>query len=342
MMTAQIITIQETNTLSTERQNAETALVTWLLNIDSDNTRIAYQQAWTAFIAHTGIQHPYDVTYEDVSVYRDHLTTVISERTGRALSQCTINQKISAISSFYAHAKEHKYFSGDNPCDGIKRKAVNPYGKATKLKDDSDSGNEVIMFLSQIDRETLQGKRDYAIMKLMIVTGVRVSVITTARVDDIVKAGSDYFLQYKNKGGGTKRAKITGVINEIALYLSERGITGINCNEPLFVATPRGKRVMKQTGHNDGKDKPLSGTSINNLVKKYAGQAGLSGIHPHSLRHTAGYLMRNEPLAEIQSFFGHTDPRITLVYLTSMNNSSGDKLTDKIAGQIDSAMECLL
>jgi len=323
--------------LSTERGDVQSALATWLLNIDSDNTRRAYQKAWGAFLAHTGISHPYDVTYEDMSAYREHLSTTTSQRTGKPLSQCTINQKISAISSFFTHAIDKGYVSDEfkNPCDGIKRQAVTPYGKATKLKHDHEDGSQVVKFLMQIDRETFQGKRDNAIMRLMITTGVRVSVIANAYISDIEQVGTDYFLRYKNKGGASETAKISGVINDLAHYLSARGIMDINSTEPLFVATPRGKKVMVNTGNDTKVEKPITARTVNNLIYKYAKMAGLSGIHAHSLRHTAAHMSRNKPISEIKGLLKHKDPRITLIYLDSLDDDAGDNLTDDIANELE-------
>jgi integrase/recombinase XerD len=342
-MTQEIIitdTDTDGNALSTDRSNVQHAVFTWLGNLKSEHSKRAYEKAWKEFMLFSGITNPYDVTYEDVTAFRLHLINRTNERTGKILSQATINLRLSGLSSFYNHAIEQKYVSDDfvNPCDGVARESVTPYGKATKLKDDHQDGNQIVKFLSQIDRDTFQGKRDYAIMKLMLVTGVRVSAIANAYVKDILEIDSDYYLEYRNKGGETKRAKMTGAINEVAIYLSERGIKDLNSNAPLFVPTPRGIKTMQNTKNGREQLKPITARTINNLIRKYAKMAGLSGIHAHSLRHTAGYMMRNEPIAEQQNFFGHKDPRVTLVYITSMDKMSGDKLTDKIADKIDTAM----
>jgi integrase/recombinase XerC len=334
-----IIPGNQQHALSTERGDVKSALATWLLNIESNNTRLAYQKSWQAFILHTGIDHPYDVTYEAVSAYREHLSTTTSERTGKPLSQCTINQKLSALSSFYTHAIERGYFTGDNPCDGVKRKAVNPYGKATFLDHSHEDGSQVVKFLQQIDRNTLQGKRDYAIMRLMLATAVRVSVVANAYLKDIKQEADKFYLYYTNKGGETEKANVTGIMSDIADYMLARGVDPDDLEAPLFTATPRGKRVMTAIGNTPETDKPLTGKSINNLISKYAKMAGFQGITAHSLRHTAASMASTKgTMAEIKSLLKHKDMRVTHIYLDHLGNNGGDKLADMLAVDIERVM----
>src|SRR5690606_19748579 len=117
-------------------------------------------------------------TQSDVLAYRHHLDTTPSPRTQQPFSDSTINQRLCALSSFYKFAQARGLRS-DNPCEGVKRKPVSPYGKATWLDGEAEQD---IRLLRTIDTTTLQGKRDYAILLLFLTTALRVEAVAGLRI----------------------------------------------------------------------------------------------------------------------------------------------------------------
>jgi integrase/recombinase XerC len=294
------------------------AALDWLTNLGSARTRRAYSAAWNALLAYTG-KDPATITQSDVLAYRRYLEQE------RRVTQATINQHLSAISSFYRFAVERE-LRADNPTEGVKRRAVNPYGKATWMK-----AEEARAFLAAIDRDTVQGKRDYAIMLLLLTTAVRVGVIAALRFGDFRRQGDRVFMSYTNKGGETVESELDpNTVAAIEGYLAtRRGLTG---DSPLITATEDGARTIASTGHGDV-ERPLTARTIHRLVTKYANRAFGKGhgIHPHSLRHTAAMeAARHGTLSEVSRLLRHKNTRITTIYLDHVDDSSAYHLTETL------------
>ena len=133
------------------------AFVDWLTNLASTRTRRTYLAAWRDFVQFRGVL-PEHVTQTDILAYRHHLETSPSPHTGQSYSDSTINQRLCALSSFYKFTQVRN-LRDDNPCDGIKRKPVSPYGKATWLDGEEEQD---IRLLRMVDTESVQGLRDFA------------------------------------------------------------------------------------------------------------------------------------------------------------------------------------
>ena len=326
-------TAQQHFSLAHLPEEIELAISTWLGNINSAQTRRAYSNAWKSFMQFSGIVNPHNVTHADVIQYKEHLSTSTSPRTGNPYSQTTINLYLSALSSFYSYGMEHYPETiQENPVDGVKRKAVNPYGKATFL---NARGKEQQKMLAQIDRHTLQGKRDYAMLRLFLTTGVRVAVVCNAYIGDVQQIGSRWVLNYTNKGGEADKAEITAIMFDIRQYLNARGISLSNSKEPLFTATPRGQVVIRDTG-NAEPGNPLSPRTVNRLVKKYARKAGFANITAHSLRHTfALHAAQHGTVAQVSKLLRHKNMQITNIYLDHMTTDEADELTHVLAGELE-------
>ena len=56
---------------------------------------------------------------------------------------------------------------------------------------------------------------------------------------------------------------------------------------------------------------PLTRQAVNYLIATAAARAGLPGVHPHTLRHSCGFVLadKGHDLRLIQDYLGHRDPR---------------------------------
>lgn len=262
---------------------------------------------------------PQDVTQQDVIDYRHHLSDDLKR------ANTTVNQHLYALRSFFNHLVKTGMIT-DSPADDVKATKVTPYGKTRALDIKED---EHITLLKSIDTSVEMGARDYAIILLLLTTGLRVSAIANAKVKDIEQTGKRILLHYVNKGGKEATKQLTAkTVQALQQYLAMRKVSETS---PLF-ATIRGKskNPKQRFGH------AMSRVAISKMVSKRAKQAGVSTISAHSLRHTSAMYLHADgfSVSAIQKHLGHSDKRTTLVYL--------DHLADDSESEIVSAMDNMM
>lgn len=297
----------------------------WLNNLRSVKTRKAYFDGWAVFVAFVATAFPEDfasgvspeaVAQRHVIGFKRHMETVASEKTGKPVSRSTMNQRLSALSSFFAWLVDRQLLEV-NPVNGVKRQAVSPYGKATFL--DADSKQD-IQLLEAVPSTSQQGLRDRAILLLFLTSAVRVGVIPQLTVASLRRQGQKTFLTYTNKGGEDLEVEVASLTAAaIAKYLATR--EGLTPASPLFVATERGQRGKKAV------DQPLTSRSVHYLVTFYCDKAfgPGHGIHPHSLRHTAAQvaIAEGSSITDVSRLLKHKSLQVTTVYLHATSGSDG-------------------
>lgn len=294
----------------------------WLLNFRSQKTRLAYADGWRGFVDFVATSFPEDfaggvnpegVTQRHIIRWKQHMETVASAKTGKLVSQSTINQRLSALSSFFAFAVSRGLLEV-NPVDGVTRKAVSPYGKATWL--DADAKQD-LQLLSVIDRSSQQGLRDRAIMLLFLTTAIRVGVISQLKVSSLRRLGQKTFLTYTNKGGEDLQVEVAAeAAGAIEDYLATR--SSLTADSPLFVAAGQ----QRKTGAS-----ALTSRAVHHLVTVYCDRAfgPGHGIHPHSLRHTAAQVAIAEgfSLTDVSRLLKHKSLQVTTIYLHATDRADG-------------------
>lgn len=137
---------------------------------------------------------------------------------------------------------------------------------------------EIRALLSVIDRTTELGKRDFAIINLMVRNGLRIVEIQRANVGDLEERQGRKILRVLGKGREERDefVVLSRPAEEALLdYLKTRG--NPRKDEPLFVGVGgrnRGKRLTRRT--------------IRRRVTYYMIKAGIKRerVSPHSLRHS--------------------------------------------------------
>lgn len=184
---------------------------------------------------------------------------------------------------------------------------------------------QVKQLLTVPDRSTDNGKRNYAILLLMVTTGLRTIEIIRANIGDIDTQGNDRILYVRGKGkdDATQTVKITGPVDKaITEYLKTRG--RVSATEPLFTSDANrnyGERLTSKT--------------ISRVVKSALVEIGLNSERytAHSLRHTAGTqnILNGGTIQETQQLLRHSSPTTTYIYINvvnRINNRSEQRLTD--------------
>ena len=234
-----------------------------------------------------------NVKRSDIITYKDSL---ISE----GKSAYTIDNYLASIRQFFKYTCLKDYH--DDIAYGIQSPR-----RERRFRKNPLTGQQVIDLLSLCD-DSINGRRDYAMILLMVSTGLRRIEVSRVNIGDIQHESGSYVLYIQRKGQTEKRsmvALIDNAIDAINEYLCMR-VTPNN-DEPLFVY-----HGFKST------DKRIHPDKVNAIVKSYMIQINLLGrkYTAHSLRHTAACLTLEAGATpkEVQSLLGHSNVMITEVY----------------------------
>ena len=250
----------------------------------------------------------------DVIAFREELKT-----SGHKPS--TIQNYITTVRLFFQWTEqEHIY---ENIAAHIKGAKIDQGHKKDYL-----TGRQVKTLISDIDRTTEQGQRDYAILSLMITTGLRTIEVIRADIGDLRAIGNDTVLYIQGKGHDEKTAfvKVSEPV-EMAIreYLRNRQTDD---SQPLFASEA-----------NRNKGDRMTTRSISRIVKDNLISAGFNSdrLTAHSLRHTAATLnlLNGGTIEETQQLLRHTSINTTMIYshhLDRMKNNSEDRVAKAIFG----------
>jgi integrase/recombinase XerC len=186
---------------------------------------------------------------------------------------------------------------------------------AETLRDTRGTSMEGIQsMLGAIDRSTVEGTRNYALIALLFQNALRRGEVVGCNIshfDPIAKT-----LSIKGKGK-RDRARIdlsASVVAALRDWLEQRGEAVLGA--PLFCAMNRNHK-----GHR------LSGTSIYNIVRDLAATAGVSDrFSPHKIRHsaiTAVLDLTDGDLRSAQALSRHKSLEILQVYDDNRNQLQG-------------------
>ena len=286
----------------------------------SENTRRAYRQGfriWSDWAQAAGVD-PIPATPESVAGF-------ISNQARAGRKPATLNQRLCAISS------AHKLAGVPDPTQnelvretlkGIRRK----YGVKQDRKKALDN-MDLIKVLAHIDRDTLKGKRDAALLLLGFSAALRRSEIAALDVADIeLRSGKGLVVtlaksKTDQEGEGAEKAIPLGRGDScpVRAYMQWIHAAGIESGQ-AFRSVTKGGAVGKA----------ISGAAIAQLIKRLTKQAGLEGNYSgHSLR--VGFVTSaaaaDKSTAKIMEQTGHKTPAMISLY-----TRSNDAWEDNAAG----------
>lgn len=297
------------------REISEEVFNSWTSFIDaSPRTVETYSKAIKQFFRYLqgkGIKQP---QREDIVAYREYLS--------KDHKPTTVQSYLAAVKLFFQWAEQEKIYP--NIAQRVKGAKLD-----TEHKKDYLTKKQVSKLLKSIDRSTLKGKRDYAMLSLMVTTGLRTVSIINANVEDIRAAGDATALYYKGKGHQEKATyvKLAEPVEEaIRDYLKARGRA--DGKEPLFTSTAH--------RNNGGR---MTTRSISRVAKESLIDIGLDSdrLTAHSFRHTAATLnlLNGGTVEETQQLLDHKNINTTLIYshaLERAKNNSEKRIAKAIFG----------
>jgi integrase/recombinase XerC/integrase/recombinase XerD len=252
-------------------------------------------------------------------IARPQLLEYKDELLNSGMSSLTVGSYITSVRRFYEWAEANKFYP--NVAKGIKTpKRKQQFKKQPLLPEQATA------LLSYYQDKTL---RDYAVISLLLRTGLRTIEVIRASVGDIVFKGSQRVLLVHGKGRDEKDNFVLltdKAYKPIADYLATRG--KVNSSEPLFTSSS-----------NNNKGERLTTRTISYIAKEGLKAIGLdeSSFTAHSLRHTTAVniLRGGGSLEQAQFTLRHSNPATTQIYTATLNEerrlqNSGEALLDNL------------
>lgn len=237
------------------------------------------------------------------------------------VSANTFALRVAAVSSWYSFVQDRYKLDFPNPMKDVKRPKVQPYAAALPLDPEI-----VQQGLDEINRSTLVGMRDYALLTVALATGKRASELVGMRRKDIKiagKKGSEIItLSFLGKGEKADRKKLDDLQSSILLdyLIAQYGERFSTMPEETPVWVSYSKRNAGQA---------IDAKTLSNICKKHFGTSKV-----HTTRHTfsIGMLRSGADITQLAKELNHTDIRTTMAYtneLTKEENPFSQKLSER-------------
>jgi len=285
----------------------------WVSFVDaSPRTVETYRKNMKQFFLYLRMHGIMQPTREDIISYRDYLKA--------EHKPTTVQGYMAAVKLFFQWTAQEGIYP--NVAERVKGAKID-----TGHKKDYLTSKQAGTMLGAIDRSSLKGKRDYAILSLMVTTGLRTISIVRADIGDIRVAGDSMVLYYQGKGHEEKAdyVKLAYPVEEaIRDYLRARG--SAKEDEPLFAS---------DANRNSGER--MTTRSISRIAKTHMIDVGFNSdrLTAHSLRHTAATLnlLNGGTVEETQQLLGHSNINTTYIYVHALERASNNS-ESRIAGAI--------
>lgn len=230
--------------------------------------------------------------------YRNHLES-------RQLAAGTINLRLGAVRRLAYEAADSGLLSADLAAGIHRVHGVRKLGVRLGNWLTADQGKAL---WQAPDTQRLKGKRDRALLALLLACGLRRREVTTLRLRDLEqREGHWAIVDMIGKGGHIRTVPIPDWVRErLEDWIMAAGIQ----DGKIFRKVDRLDRIWGEG---------LSVKAVWHIVKDSAKQAGLPNIAPHDLRRSCARLCQTAggELEQIQFLLGHVSIQTTERYLGS-------------------------
>ncbi|MCA2653030.1 tyrosine-type recombinase/integrase [Microcystis sp. M061S2] len=286
----------------------ERVLADWLNTKRSPHTRRVYQKDIENFLADLGTELGKFLSldrhgaYALVSRYKGELVT-------KGLKSATINRRLAAIKSLVAFS--YNCGHSDFMLESVKGEKLSAYRDTSGV--DPETFKRV---LGGIDRGTLKGIRDYALLLLLWSNALRRSEVSKASIADFDPVAKTLRIFGKGRGNNSEIVSLgTGTVTAIEAWLEARGEH--DPDKALFVSV--------NPGYKDGR---LCTQAIYNIVSDRCKDAGITKVmSPHRIRHssiTAALEATGGDVRRVQKLSRHSSLNTLLIYDDNRKNHQGE------------------
>ncbi|MBQ6496141.1 MAG: tyrosine recombinase XerD [Firmicutes bacterium] len=266
------------------------------------NTLEAYKRDVVGFLSFEesrGMTDVLETSSTEIVAYLHSLKT-----SGKSAS--TVNRKLASVRSFFNYLVKQGYIT-ENPTTGIKSP------KIERKELEYLSLEEIDQLLESPDT-SLKGIRDRAILEVLYATGIKVSELIEANVEDV-----NFRMGFITCAQSSSRARIVplGRPSRAALeeyvYDVRKKLLKDNKDEKALFVNYYGQRITRQ--------------GLWKMLREYGEKTGLSHkLTPNTLRNSfAVHMLQNgADLKSLQELMGHEDITATQVYLSATKNRIKD------------------
>lgn len=281
------------------------------INEASKNT---YTRALRQFFTFVSSKTFAALSGNDILEYKNHLKD-------QELSSYTISTYLVALRRFFGWLESNKLYP--NIALGLKGMK-----KARGFRKECLTIDQTREVMRSINQEELRGKRDFAIINILVRTGLRIIELQRADVGDVIQSGGEAKLYIQGKGRDSKDDFViltSATLKPLRSYLSLRG--SLKDSHPLFASVSDRNFGARMT------TRSLSRIAKNALVGVGLNSSKLSA---HSLRHTAitTALLAGASLQEVKSMARHDNINTTLIYSHNI-----DRIANAPERKIDDYLE---
>lgn len=240
-----------------------------------------------------------DITRAEIIQYKDALLE-------RGMSSLSVGSYLTVVRKFYEWTEASKLYP--NVAKGIKTPKRKQAFKKLPL-----SLEQTSKLLAYFQDRQAEGLRDFAIINLLLRTGLRTIEAVTASIEDITFKQGKRVLLVQGKGEVEKNNFV--ILTEkayepIRAYLATR--PQAKASEPLFTSVSNNSQGLR-----------LTTRTISRIAKEGLKAIGLDSKHltAHSLRHTlaVSILRAGGTLSDAQGVLRHANPATTQIYTRSID-----------------------
>lgn len=267
-----------------------------LASLRSPGSRRCYEHAIGEFIDWYCLEPRLGFNKIVVTRYRMHLES-------RGLASGTVNLRLAAVRRLAYEAADSGLLSPEQAA-GIRR--VKGAKKLGVRVGNWLLADEARQLWEMPDTETLKGKRDRAILSLLLACGLRRGEVAALDLDDIQRREDHWaIVDLAGKGGHVRTVPVpdwvTGTIRE---WVAAAGVRGGR----LFRCVCRAAKTWGDF---------MTDRVVWHVVKDHAAKLGLSQLAPHDLRRSCARLchVAGGELEQIQFLLGHVSVQTTERYL---------------------------
>ena len=283
-------------------RNVEAILEQFLVEAQvMENSRNRYKNSLRAYfkwLQDNGIPLA-NVTLTELLKYKEFLDAKRTDA-GAPLSPMTISSYLNAIKSFYNWAEGKNYIER-NPSRALKSPKLE-----AKFHREPIPADKCLLLIDHLLANNL---RDFAIVNLIVLTGLRTVEIVRSNYADIRMKDGERLLFVQGKGRKAKD-KWVKLLNEsydpIMEYIATR--PNIKSEDPLFASASK----------NNMGGRMIAGT-VSEMVKTALRAIGIDEERytAHSLRHSAGSwaLAAGASLEQVQDLLRHAGTTTTMLYV---------------------------